>query len=291
MTTAMRMRFVGDNSIANLLNQGLRILQESSDSPLLDAQVLLTFVLNKPRTYLLTWPEKHVSNELLEQYVDLLVRRSLGEPVAYITSEKEFWSLPFKVSPVTLIPRPDTEILVERVLEQYNQSDNISCLDLGTGTGAIALALASEKASWAIDAVDFNVDAVTLAQHNAKRLKLTQVNIFQSDWFTQVSADKKFDVIVSNPPYIDDEDENLSHGDVRFEPKSALVADEQGLADIRHIANVAREYLAKQGKIFFEHGFEQGAAVRTLLAALGYENVQTGQDLNGHERITWAVFP
>ncbi|MCW8833252.1 MAG: peptide chain release factor N(5)-glutamine methyltransferase [Colwellia sp.] len=291
MTTAMRMRFVGDNSIANLLNQGLRILQESSDSPLLDAQVLLTFVLNKPRTYLLTWPEKHVSNELLEQYVDLLVRRSLGEPVAYITSEKEFWSLPFKVSPVTLIPRPDTEILVERVLEQYNQSDNISCLDLGTGTGAIALALASEKASWAIDAVDFNVDAVTLAQHNAKRLKLTQVNIFQSYWFTQVSADKKFDVIVSNPPYIDDEDENLSHGDVRFEPKSALVADEKGLADIRHIANVAREYLAKQGKIFFEHGFEQGAAVRTLLAALGYENVQTGQDLNGHERITWAVFP
>jgi release factor glutamine methyltransferase len=285
----MRMRFIGDNSIANLLNQGQQILQAGSDSALLDAQILLSFVLNKPRSYLFTWPEKHLSNEQVKKFINLLTRRHLGEPIAYITGDKEFWSLPLKVSPATLIPRPDTEILVELVLEHFGDNNNISCLDLGTGTGAIALALASENPTWQIDAIDFNADAVQLAQLNAKNLELTQVNIFQSDWFTQVEADKKFNVIVSNPPYIDGEDENLSQGDVRFEPASALVADEQGLADIRHIASVSRQFLTSQGALFFEHGFEQGQAVRHLLTALGFVNPQTEQDLNGHERITWAV--
>ncbi len=284
----MRMRFIGDDSIANLLNQGQQILQAGSDSALLDAQILLSFVLNKPRSYLFTWPEKYLNNEQVKQFVNLLTRRYLGEPIAYISGEKEFWSLLLKVSPATLIPRPDTEILVERVLEQFGDNSNISCLDLGTGTGAIALALASENPTWKIDAIDFNADAVQLAQLNAKNLKLTQVNIFQSDWFAQVKTDKNFNIIVSNPPYIDVEDENLTQGDVRFEPASALVANEQGLADIRHIAQVSRQFLTSQGALFFEHGFEQGQAVRNILAGLGFVNPQTGQDLNGHDRITWA---
>jgi release factor glutamine methyltransferase len=289
-TKQSQLRIIGDNSIANLVNQGQKLLQGGSDSAKLDVEILLCFVLEKDRSYLLTWPEKMLIDEQLHYFLQLLVRRIEGEPIAYITGVKEFWSLPLAVSVSTLIPRPDTETLVELVLEQYGDSKNISCLDLGTGTGAIALALASENPSWKIDAIDFNLDAVQLAQLNANKCKLTQVNIFQSDWFTQVESDKKFDLIVSNPPYIDCDDSNLTQGDVRFEPESALVASDNGLADIKHIADIARGFLISQGKLFFEHGFDQGHVVRRILLDLGFEKAQTGQDLNGHDRISWATF-
>jgi release factor glutamine methyltransferase len=284
-------RLIGDNSIANLTSQGQQLLAEISDSAKLDAEILLSLVLKKTRSYLYTWPEKKLSDEQLHEFIKLLSRRAEGEPIAYITGIKEFWSLPFAVSKATLIPRPDTETLVELVLELYPDNKVITCLDLGTGTGAIALALASEKAMWEIDAIDFNPDAVALAQRNAQALNLAQVDIYQSNWFKGVSKNTKFDIIVSNPPYIDSDDINLSHGDVRFEPKSALVSSEQGLADIKHIANKARCFLNTEGKLFFEHGFEQGHAVRTILTDLGYKNVQSKQDLNGHERISWATYP
>jgi release factor glutamine methyltransferase len=287
----MRFRLMGDNSIANLTIQGQQLLATSSDSAKLDVEILLSLVLQKARSYLFTWPEKKLSDEQLLEFVKLLSRRAEGEPIAYITGTKEFWSLPFTVSKATLIPRPDTETLVELVLELYSDNKAITCLDLGTGTGAIALALASEKAMWKIDAIDFNFEAVALAQHNAKNLNLAQVSIYQSDWFEGISKNKRFDIIVSNPPYIDGDDINLSQGDVRFEPKSALVSSDQGLADIKHIANKARCFLNTEGKLFFEHGFEQGHAVRTILTDLGYENTQTKQDLNGHERISWAIYP
>nr|WP_210725515.1 peptide chain release factor N(5)-glutamine methyltransferase [Candidatus Colwellia aromaticivorans] len=281
---------MGDNSIANLTVQGQQLLASSSDSAKLDVEILLSLVLKKSRSYLLTWPEKKLSDEQLLEFIHLLSRRAQGEPIAYITGIKEFWSLPFAVSEATLIPRPDTETLVELVLELYSDNKLTTCLDLGTGTGAIALALASEKATWEIDATDFNIEAVKLAQRNAKNLNLAQVHIYQSDWFEGISKNKKFDIIVSNPPYIDGDDINLSQGDVRFEPKSALVASEQGLADIKHIADKARCFLNTDGKLFFEHGFEQGYAVRTILTNLGYKNAQTKQDLNGHERISWAIY-
>jgi len=287
----MRFCLVGDNSIANLIFQGQQLLARSSDSAKLDVEILLSLVLKKARSYLLTWPEKKLSNEQLLDFIDLLSRRAEGEPIAYITGVKEFWSLPFAVSSATLIPRPDTETLVELVLELYSDSKFLTCLDLGTGTGAIALALASEKATWTIDAVDFNVAAVKLAQSNAKNLNLSQVDIYQSNWFSEISKNKKFDIIVSNPPYIDIDDINLSQGDVRFEPKSALVANEQGLADIKYIAKNALCFLNTNGKLFFEHGFEQGQAVRTILTDLGYINARTKQDLNYCDRITWAVYP
>jgi len=286
-----RLQLMGVHSLANLISQSQILLERSSDSAKLDAEVLLCFLLNKERSYLLTWPEKLLTDEQLLCFIGLLERRIKGEPIAYITGVKEFWSLPFAVSTATLIPRPDTETLVEVVLAQYDGEKNIRCLDLGTGTGAIALALASENSTWQIDAVDFNADAVRLAQRNAQNLNLEKVNVFLSDWFAQVEPHKKYNVIVSNPPYIDSEDENLNQGDVRFEPKSALVANEQGLADIKHIAELARTFLSTQGKLFFEHGFEQGQAVRYILAALGYEYMQTEKDLNGHDRVTWAVFP
>lgn len=216
-----------------------------------------------------------------------LARRVNGEPIAYITGIKEFWSLPLQVSPATLIPRPDTETLVDLVLEHFGDSEQLSCLDLGTGTGAIALALASEQPTWLIDAVDFNEQAVELAQKNAKNLSLHQVAIFQSDWFSEV-GDKQYQVIVSNPPYIDALDENLTCGDVRFEPDSALIAKDNGLADIKHIAKHASKHLSHGGQLYFEHGYQQGAAVRKILSDLGYQGSQTQTDLNGHERITWA---
>ncbi len=275
------------SSIITWITHGQEQLASCSDSAKLDAQILLAFVLNKERTYLLTWPDKKIAQQTAQQYLVLLQRRIVGEPIAYIVGVQEFWSLPFRVSPATLIPRPDTEILVELVLEHFGEQDNLHCLDLGTGTGAIALALASEQPNWQIDAVDFNLDAVKLAQQNAKDLQLTQVNIFHSDWFSAVNH-RKFDVLVSNPPYIDILDENLTRGDVRFEPDSALVADENGLGDIKYIAQQAPNYLTTQGAIFFEHGFEQGEAVRNILSDLGYDNAQTVRDLNGHERITWA---
>ena len=286
-----QLRLIGDNSIASLINQGQKLLQASSDSARLDVEILLCFVLDKERSYLLTWPEKMLSDKQLHYFLQLLVRRIQGEPIAYITGIKEFWSLSLAVSIATLIPRPDTETLVELVLEQYGESKNINCLDLGTGTGAIALALASENPTWKIDAIDFNEEAVQLAQLNAINCKLAQVNIFQSDWFSQVDSHKKYDLIVSNPPYIDCKDINLTQGDVRFEPTSALVASNNGLADIKHIADMARSFLTAQGKLFFEHGFEQGHAVRSILLNLGFEKAQTEQDLNGHDRITWAAFP
>jgi len=286
-----QLRLIGDNSIANLINQGQKLLQGRSDSAKLDVEILLCFVLDKERSYLLTWPEKLLSDEQLHYFLPLLIRRIQGEPIAYITGIKEFWSLPLAVSKATLIPRPDTETLVELVLEQYKDSQNINCLDLGTGTGAIALALASENITWKIDAIDFSPEAVQLAQLNAKNCKLAHVNVFQSDWFSQVDSHKKFDLIVSNPPYIDCEDCNLNQGDVRFEPSSALVASDHGFADIKHIADMSRRFLTSQGKLFFEHGFEQGHAVRSILLNLGFEKAQTEQDLNGHDRITWATFP
>ena len=281
---------VGDNSIANLIIQGQKLLESTSDSAKLDVEILLCFVLDKARSYLLTWPEKKLSDEQLLEFTLLLSRRVQGEPIAYITGIKEFWSLPFTVSEATLIPRPDTETLVELVLDLYRNDKCMTCLDLGTGTGAIALALASEKSAWKIDAADFSIEAVNLAKLNADNLNLTQVNVYQSDWFERISKTLKFDIIVSNPPYIDIDDINLEQGDVRFEPKSALVAKEQGLADIKHIADEARYYLNSEGKLFFEHGFEQGRAVREILTDLGYKNAQTKQDLNGHDRITWACF-
>lgn len=277
------------NTITGLIAHGQQQLANYSDSAKLDAQILLGFVLDKERSYLLTWPEKELTKQTAQQYLDLLQRRIVGEPIAYIVGVQEFWSLPFRVSPATLIPRPDTEVLVELVLEHFGKLDSLHCLDLGTGTGAIALALASEQPNWQIDAVDFSIEAVKLAKQNAQDLHLTQVNIFHSNWFSAID-NCTFDVIVSNPPYIDALDIHLDQGDVRFEPESALIADEQGFGDIKHIAQQARNFLTIQGALFFEHGFEQGEGVRKLLTALGYDNAQTVRDFNGHERITWAIY-
>ncbi|NOI80328.1 peptide chain release factor N(5)-glutamine methyltransferase [Vibrio tubiashii] len=275
-----------DNSVESTLKKAVQQLQESgSGSPSLDAAVLLCHALDKPRSFLLTWPDKILEAEQLSDFQNLLQRRLSGEPIAYITGEREFWSLPLKVSPTTLIPRPDTERLVEVALDKAssNQGD---ILDLGTGTGAIALALASELPSRKVWGIDLKTDAQQLAQSNATALNLTNTQFLAGSWFEPIPSGTEFALIVSNPPYIEKEDPHLTQGDVRFEPLSALVAEEKGLADIRHIATQARSYLINEGWLMFEHGFEQGEAVRNLLLSLGYDQVETYKDYGDNDRVT-----
>ncbi|MCA0893032.1 peptide chain release factor N(5)-glutamine methyltransferase [Microbulbifer agarilyticus] len=255
-----------------------------SDSPRLDLEVLLCHLLGKSRAWLYTWPEQQLSDDQQAEFEQLLERRVAGEPVAHLTGSREFWSLPLKVNRSTLIPRPDTEVLVETVLALCPQT-TARLLDLGTGTGAIALALASEKKHWQITAVDTMPAAVALAEENRGALGFGNVQILQSDWFSAL-GDATFDVIVSNPPYIDTQDPHLREGDVRFEPVSALVAGEKGLADIRTIAAQASGHLSESGLLLVEHGWEQGKAVRNIFSEYGYKDVETRLDYAGRERIT-----
>ena len=275
-------------TVESALKAAIVQLQEGDNtSPSIDAAVLLCHALDKPRSYLLTWPEKHLTSEQESEFNTLLKRRLTGEPVAYIVGEREFWSLSLKVSPSTLIPRPDTERLVEVALDKtYGKQGAI--LDLGTGTGAIALALASEMPNRPVTGIDLRPEAQELATENAKRLNITNVTFLHGSWFEPLSSEEavKFSLIVSNPPYIEKDDPHLSQGDVRFEPITALVAEEKGLADIRYISENARGFLENEGWLAFEHGYDQGLAVREIMQALGYLDVVTEKDYGGNDRVT-----
>lgn len=278
------------DSIETLLSKASIALRDAgSESSQLDAAVLMCHVLDKPRSYLFTWPERSISSEHFVEFERILARRCAGEPVAYLTGIREFWSLPLKVAPSTLIPRPDTERLVELALEKALAVPG-DILDLGTGTGAIALALASELPQAEVTGVDLQAAAVSLAQTNARDLGITNCQFFQSSWFDAIDSDRKFAVIVSNPPYIDQNDPHLLQGDVRYEPHTALVAGENGLADIIHIAGKARNYLTSGGWLLLEHGFEQGQAVRECLMGFGYCEVVTAQDYAGLDRVTMGLY-
>lgn len=256
----------------------------NSDSALLDAQVLLAFALSKETIYLITWPERDLTAQQKAQFEGLIEQRVNGVPVAHLTGEREFWSLPLKVNNSTLIPRPDTEVLVEVALAKSAPDAHI--LDLGTGTGAIILALASELPKATCVGVDFSHEAVTLATENRDNLKLHNVQMLQSNWFDKVTG--QYDVIVSNPPYIDGNDLHLKQGDVRFEPLTALVANEQGLSDIRHICEQAKNYLKPGGCLLFEHGFEQANAVQTILQENAFIAVTTEKDYAKNDRVTFG---
>lgn len=249
----------------------------------LDAELLLAYCLEKPRTWLFTWPEYQLASSQFDGFQALIERRVRGEPVAYLTGVREFWSLPIAVNDSTLIPRPDTETLVEAVLERMPH-EVASVVDLGTGTGAIALALAHERPEWQITAIDREPGAVALARLNAKALGL-DLRIEEGDWCSPL-ADNSQDAIVTNPPYIDAADPHLREGDVRFEPHSALVAAEQGMEAIRLICEQAPRVLKGSAWLFIEHGWRQGESVRLLLGAKGYCDVETLSDLAGNERVT-----
>ncbi len=262
--------------------------QSDPESPAIDAEVLLLHRLGKPRSFLFTWPEHPLDPEMQTQLAGDLARRFAGEPVAHITGERAFWTLSLESNASTLIPRPETESLVEAALALTLPS-TAEVVDLGTGTGAIALALASEQPRWRIEAVEYSAPAAELARRNAARLALP-VTVHQGSWYGPL-AGRRFDLIISNPPYIDPVDHHLDQGDVRFEPKSALIADNRGLADIEQIAAGAPGHLHPGGVLMVEHGFDQGDAVRRIFTEAGLVRVTTGQDLGRRDRFTQGVWP
>ena len=266
------------------------MLQAKSNTAKLDVEILLTEVLGKDRAFLYMWPDKRLTHDQLAQFSEFFMRRQAGEPIAYIIGKRTFWDLELDVDTSTLIPRPDTELLIEHVLQlvQEFDSENFKLLDLGTGTGAIALALAKELSDWDIDGVDISADCVLLARRNCAKYRLDNVSFFQSNWFAKLSS--QYQIIVSNPPYIDSHDPHLNDGDVAFEPRSALVAQDAGIADLRHIIETAPDYLCHNGWVVLEHGWQQAEKVRQLLRNKGYCQVASAKDLNNIERISFGCF-
>ena len=271
-------------SIKQLITDGEQALA-GSDSARLDAEILLALALNQPRTWLYTWPEHIPSLPEQQLYLDLLRRRRQGEPVAYLVHRKEFWGIDLKINHHVLIPRPETETLVQAVLTALAGKPAARVADLGTGSGAIALALATEQPDWHIVATDISADALALARENATRLGIDNVSFMKGQWLEPLQG-MTLDAIVANPPYVAEGDPHLKQGDVRFEPALALVSSDNGLADIRHIVQHCPPCLVAGGWLMLEHGYEQGPAVRKIFSEAGFRDVVTHRDLAGHERVT-----
>ncbi len=275
--------------IKQLITEGENSLT-GSDSARLDAEILLAMALKNTRTWLYTWPDYMPSLPEQHMYLDLLRRRKDGEPIAYLVLRKEFWGLELKINDHVLIPRPETELLVQTALNALEGNHSAIVADLGTGSGAIALALASEHPQWQIVATDSSKEAVSLAKDNAGRLELRNVTFVTGEWLAPL-AGMTFDAIVSNPPYIAEGDPHLAEGDVRFEPIHALVSANNGLADVRRIVQDSPKHLAPGGSLILEHGYDQGPVVREIFAAAGFTDLVTHQDLAGHDRVTEGRVP
>lgn len=253
----------------------------------LETELLLMHVLNTSRSTLIAYPERTLDTTQHHHFTALLARRMRGEPIAYLLNEKEFWSLPLHVTPDTLIPRPETELLVECMLQQLPHSTQ-HIADLGTGSGAIALALAHERPNWQIAATDRSPATLAIAQNNAQRLGITHITFHCGDWHTALPP-HQYNAIASNPPYLRADDPHLQQGDVRYEPLTALTAGPDGLLHLRHIITTSPTYLVTGGKLFLEHGYDQASPVRQLLHDAGYVDITTCRDLAGHERMTFAT--
>ena len=283
---------------ALLKSAAQRLQLAGSPSPRVDAEVLMEFATGRSRTWLYTWGDSECPTWEHARFDALIAARAQGQPVAYLTGEREFWGLPLATSSTTLIPRPDTETLVEAALARAGTPTG-RLLDLGTGTGAIALAFASEKPDWQVVGVDVRPEAVALAADNARTLNITNATFLVSEWFSALrssspsesspgspSPGSTFEIIVSNPPYIAADDPHLGQGDVRFEPRSALVAAADGMADLLHLITTAQAFLSPGGWLVLEHGYQQAPSVRQALKLAGYQSVESVQDMGGHERVT-----
>lgn len=254
----------------------------------LEAELLAAHGLSKNRAWLFAHGDHMLAPDERARVDALLARRARGEPMAYILGEREFWSRPFKVSPAVLIPRPETETLVETVLA-LPLPEQARVLDLGTGSGCIAITLAAERPGWRVTAVDDSPDTLAVAKENCQALSVGNVELLRSRWYSSL-ADRRFDLIVSNPPYVAPGDEHLARGDVRFEPASALVSDDLGLADIREIVEGGREFLNQGGWLALEHGYDQSEAVRALLEKTGFTEIDARKDGAGIPRVAFAYY-
>jgi release factor glutamine methyltransferase len=273
------------STIDQIIRQATKQLAATSSSPRLDAEVLLRHVAGLTRTTLITRANDRLSPEYEEQFSGLIIRRAQGEPVAYLTGSREFWSIDLSVTPDVLIPRPETELLVEQALAQIPEDSQWTVADLGTGSGAITLAIAKERPRCWVIATDASEAALAIAQANSFRLAITNVEFRHGEWLKPL-AGMRLDVIVCNPPYVRTSDPHLALGDVRFEPKSALVAGADGLDAIRCIAADAMSSLRPGGWLLLEHGYDQARAVRALFEVHGYDMVSCYRDTAGHERVT-----
>jgi release factor glutamine methyltransferase len=269
--------------IKTALNTAIRLLNSPSER--VDAEVLLAHVLQVPRAFLFAHPEQEMLETQLMQYEQLVRERSNGSPIAYLVGLREFWSLPLSVSNDTLIPRPETELLVEVTLKCLAGKSDANILDLGTGTGAVALALASERPYWNLRATDISSGAIRIARKNADHLHLNNITFYISDWFKEIPM-QTFDAIISNPPYIAQNDPHLLEGDLRFEPVGALVSGYDGLDALRHLIRESKRYLDNNGFLLVEHGFTQQPAVQKLFEQAGYQNVQSWKDIQNIDRVT-----
>jgi release factor glutamine methyltransferase len=265
-------------------------LRSCSATPRLDAEVLLAHVLRRDRAHLRAWPERPLDRETQQGFDRLVMRRTWGTPIAYLTGEREFWSRTFGVTEDVLIPRPETELLVELALAAIPDHARCRILELGTGSGAIAITLALERPRAEIWAVELSGAALAVARRNAKRLGAECIHWLEGSWFEPLPRSLSFDLILSNPPYVDSADPHLALGDVRFEPRLALVASNQGLSALRSIAAGARNALRPHGLLMLEHGANQGEKVREILLATGYAEICNHHDLSGHPRVSTARF-
>lgn len=277
------------NDLQSILATAIKRLQHTSDSAMLDAEVLLSQVLSKPRSHLRARPEKKLSVLQQQQFLKLIEQRYHGVPIAYITGYKEFWSRNFKVGPDVLIPRADTELLVELGLKFLANKSAMKVIDLGTGCGIIAITLAVQRSDLTIIATDFSSQALTIAKQNAKAQQIKNIHFLQSNWFAKV-APIKFDLVISNPPYIATDDPHLIQGDLRFEPKTALIAKNKGLLELKTIIQQAKGYLKLGGMLLIEHGFEQQQTVQDFFKSQSYTQIKTHTDLASNPRATAGIW-
>lgn len=273
-------------SIEQALADAVLRLAATSPSPRADAEILLAHVLGRGRSHLFAWPRRILERGHADAFRRLVDLRAQGTPVAYLTGRKEFWSLSLRVDISTLIPRPETETLVEFVLERWGESARLAVADLGTGSGAIACALASERPGWDILAGDISADALGVARANAQALGLGNIRFVRSDWFAAVATAERFDLVVSNPPYVAAADPHLRRGDLAHEPVAALAAGVDGLDAIRRIASEAPRRLRPGGWLVLEHGYDQSHAVAAILRRDGFASLEQRRDLAGILRMT-----
>ena len=276
-------------SIRQILISAPGLLSGASTSPKLDIELLLSEVLKVSREYLHTWPDQRLTDEQLLKFQHLLQQRQHGKPIAYILGKQAFWSLTLKVNAATLIPRPETELLVDIILQKFASIKNLSVLDLGTGSGAIALALATEQPTWQITAVDYSFDALGVAQENANYYGITSVAFIHSNWYSNLS-NRKYDIIVANPPYIAENDPALHQHVLQYEPETALISKQDGFADMIEIIDKAKYFLKKNGFIVLEHGYQQSQEVKNILRKYGYTNTQSHTDLSGIMRAASGLY-
>ncbi len=275
-------------TIIKTILEAASALNAQSTSPRVDAEILLAHLLNVSRAYIYSYPETELQPNIQNAFQSLLQARIEGIPIAYLIGQREFWSLPLLVTKDTLIPRPETELLVEKALEQLPTEKPLKILELGTGSGAIACALAQSQTNWQITASDMSLDALNIAKQNASNLNLSNITFVHSNWFRSI-PEGNFDAILSNPPYLANDDSHLMEGDLRFEPKLALVSGPNGLESLQSIIEQSYNRLVTHGILLLEHGFQQRQAVAEQLSINGYQNIRCWQDFQGHDRVSGAM--